>query len=144
MVSVKSITAQETYFLRERVLRKNINLPYEFDGDSDEFSFHLGVFENNILVCIGSFMKVSIEELNGNQYQLRGMATDETVRGKGYGKLLLEVATNELIKRNVNFLWCNAREKAVAFYEKNDFQILGDRFINKVGPHYKMFKIISK
>lgn len=144
MVSVKKIRAEETFPLRLEVLRKNIDLPHQFDGDLDDETFHLGVFENEKLVCIGTFVKNAIEEIKGTQYQLRGMATATDVRGKGYGKLLLSFATDELTKRNINFLWCNAREVAVQFYEKNHFQIIGDLFVNKVGPHYKMYKEIKK
>ncbi len=144
MVSVKKITTQDTYFLRLEVLRKNIDLPHKFDGDFDNDTFHFGVFLNDNIVCIGTFMKSNIKELSGIQYQLRGMASSPEVRGKGYGKLLLTFATNELLKLNIDFLWCNAREVAVKFYEKNQFKILGDRFVNKIGPHYKMYKSIKK
>ena len=144
MVSVEKIRVEDTFPLRLEVLRKNIDLPHQFEGDLDDSTFHLGVFENDKLVCIGTFVKESIEELKGSQYQLRGMASATGVRGKGYGKLLLSFATNELLKRNVDFLWCNAREVAVQFYEKNQFKIIGDRFVNKVGPHYKMYKEIKK
>ena len=144
MVSVKKIRAEETFPLRLEVLRKNIDLPHQFDGDLDDETFHLGVFENEKLVCIGTFVKNAIEEIKGTQYQLRGMATATDVRGKGYGKLLLSFASDELLKRNIDFLWCNAREVAVQFYEKNQFQIIGGRFVNKVGPHYKMYKEIKK
>jgi predicted GNAT family N-acyltransferase len=38
-------------------------------------------------------------------------------------------------------LWCNAREKAVKFYQNNGFEIIGEPFeIEKVGTHYVMFK----
>jgi len=140
MVLVKKITAEETYFLRQEILRKNIDLPHIFNGDLDETTIHLGVFDDETLVCIGSFMKNDIEELKGKQYQLRGMATSSEARGKGYGKELLNFATNELRNLGINFLWCNAREVAVKFYEKNQFKIMGDKFVNKVGPHYKMYK----
>ncbi|AUC15398.1 hypothetical protein BTO06_09715 [Tenacibaculum sp. SZ-18] len=143
MVSVNKIDVKDTYALRLEVLRKNIDLPYEFDGDLDNETFHVGVIENGNIVCIGTFMKNSLNELNGIQYQLRGMASSSEARGKGYGKLLLKFATNELLKLKVKFLWCNAREVAVKFYEKNQFEIIGDRFENKAGPHYKMFKTIK-
>ncbi|MCH2035314.1 MAG: GNAT family N-acetyltransferase [Tenacibaculum sp.] len=131
MVSVNKIDVKDTYALRLEVLRKNIDLPYEFDGDLDDTTFHVGVIENGNVVCIGTFMKNSLKELNGIQYQLRGMASSSEVRGKGYGKLLLKFATNELLKLKVKF------------YEKNQFEIIGDRFENKAGPHYKMFKTIK-
>ncbi|MFY7672337.1 GNAT family N-acetyltransferase [Tenacibaculum sp. MEBiC06402] len=144
MVSVKKIPAESTYSLRLEVLRKNIDLPHEFDGDLDDSTFHLGVFDNDQLVCIGTFMKSSLEEIKGSQYQLRGMASAPEARGKGYGKLLLSFAIDKLLKRGIDVLWCNAREVAVQFYQKNQFQILGDKFVNKVGPHYKMYRVINK
>ncbi|CAL2092119.1 N-acetyltransferase domain-containing protein [Tenacibaculum sp. 190524A05c] len=144
MVSVKKITAQDTYPLRIEVLRKNIDLPHEFEGDIDDSTIHVGVYDENQIVCIGTFMENGIDDLKGKQYQLRGMASSPEARGKGYGKLLLSFATNELKKLNVDFLWCNAREVAVKFYEKNEFIIIGERFINKAGPHYKMYKPIKK
>ena len=143
MVLVKKIKAEETYFLRKQILRKNIDLPHEFEGDFNENTFHVGVFDGEELLGIGTFMQNNLEELDGIHYQLRGMATSEKVRGKGYGKLLLEFATNELVKLKIDYLWCNAREVAILFYEKNDFKIMGDRFINKAGPHYKMYKSID-
>ncbi len=144
MVLVQKIKAEETYFLRQQILRKNIDLPYEFEGDFNENTFHVGVFDGEELLGIGTFMQNNLEKLDGTHYQLRGMATSEKARGKGFGKLLLEFATKELIKLEANYLWCNAREVAVRFYEKNQFKILGDRFINKVGPHYKMYKPLTK
>ncbi|CAL2081623.1 GNAT family N-acetyltransferase [Tenacibaculum sp. 190524A05c] len=144
MVSVKKITAQDTYPLRIEVLRKNIDLPHEFEGDLDDSTIHVGVYDENQIVCIGTFMENGIDDLKGKQYQLRGMASSPEARGKGYGKLLLSFATNELEKLNIDFLWCNAREVAVKFYEKNEFIIIGERFINKAGPHYKMYKPIKK
>lgn len=144
MVSVKKITAQDTYPLRIEVLRKNIDLPHEFEGDLDNSTIHVGVYDENQIVCIGTFMEKGIHDLKGKQYQLRGMASSPEARGKGYGKLLLSFATNELKKLNVDFLWCNAREVAVKFYEKNEFLIIGEQFINKAGPHYKMYKPIKK
>ncbi|SNR16484.1 GNAT family N-acetyltransferase [Tenacibaculum jejuense] len=144
MITVKKIKAEDTYFLRKQILRKNIDLPHQFEGDFSEDTFHLGVFENDELQTIGTFMKVDLKELKGKHYQLRGMATSEKGRGKGFGKLLLKFATNQLEELKIDFLWCNAREIALKFYEKNDFKIMGERFTNKAGPHFKMYKSITK
>ena len=54
MIEVKKITAIETYDIRLEVLRKNIPLPFEFKGDFDDDTFHLGAFKNgalNILIA---------------------------------------------------------------------------------------------
>ncbi|CAM1340235.1 GNAT family N-acetyltransferase [Tenacibaculum amylolyticum] len=144
MVSVKKIAVEDTYFIRQEILRKGMNLPYTFDGDDAEDTFHIGVYEREKIVSIGTFMKRSSGVLEGAQYQLRGMATLNEARGKGYGKLLLDFATKELLKLNITYLWCNARVVAVKFYEKNQFQIIGESFmVAIVGPHYKMYKTIK-
>ena len=90
MKTIRFIKLEETYIIRKEVLRKNIDLTYKFDGDYDENTFHLGVFVDNELVCIASFMKEKNKFLKGKQYQLRGMATLTSHRGKGYGKMILK------------------------------------------------------
>ncbi len=140
MIKVKEITATDTYKIRLEVLRKDIDLPYKFDGDSDEGTFHLGGYYEEELVGIATFMKNDIKSLKGVQYQLRGMATTTKARGKGLGKQIINQAITILKEKQVDFLWCNARKEAVLFYEKLKFAKIGAEFIvEKVGSHYKMY-----
>lgn len=144
MITVKKITAKETYFLRKEILRKGTDLPVEFKEDLDTDTFHVGVFNNTSIVSIGTFIKNKYAELEGKQYQLRGMATSLEERGMGHGKLLLNFATNVLKELDIDFLWCNARENATNFYLKNGFKVSGNKFmVDQVGYHYKMFKTIT-
>ena len=143
MITIKDISADDTYKIRSEVLRKEIDLPSQFSGDFDKNTFHLGVFENEKLVGISSFMKTDNSEFEPDQYQLRGMATLSEVRGKGFGKLMLDKAVLILKEKKITVLWCNAREIALQFYVKQDFEIKGKPFeINKIGLHYKLFKNI--
>ena len=146
MIEVKKIQAIETYPIRLVVLRKNIPLPYEFNGDLDEGTFHLGAFKNNILIAVSSYMKVENSNLKGAQYQLRGMATLNEYQGFGAGKLMLQKTFSILKELKINYLWCNARVVAVKFYEKQGFNTFGEKFdIRYIGHHYAMFKkIINK
>ncbi|MFD0992050.1 GNAT family N-acetyltransferase [Tenacibaculum geojense] len=139
---VKKITPEETYFLRKNVLRKNIDLPYKFQGDLNKETFHLGVFNNSEIVCIGTFMSSNLNQLQGNKhYQLRGMATAENSRGNGFGLALIKESVTILKSKNVDYLWCNARVEAVGFYQKLGFKVIGKSFnVEKVGEHYKMYK----
>ena len=144
MKTVKKISAEETYPIRKEILRKNIDLPYKFNGDLDEKTFHLGAFLGEELVGIASFMQTDVSVFNERAYQLRGMATIEKVRGEGLGSLIIDEASRILVKEEISLIWCNAREVAVKFYERNGFSISGDCFdIAKVGPHYKMIKKLS-
>ncbi|WP_428742892.1 GNAT family N-acetyltransferase [Tenacibaculum sp.] len=140
MIKIKNISAQETYNIRLTVLRNNIDLPFKFEGDKDESTFHLGAFYQGKLVGIATFVKKDLESFEGKHYQLRGMATLPEVRGKGAGRLLIEKAKSILKEKRIAVLWCNARKEAIGFYEGLDFEIIGEEFeVIKVGPHYKMY-----
>ncbi len=144
MIEVKKIKPAETYNVRLEVLRKNIPLPYEFKGDFDENTFHIGAFKNNKLIAVSSYMKAENENFKGTQYQLRGMATLEKFQGFGAGKLMMQKAFEILNELNIDCLWCNARVIAVNFYEKQGLQTFGEKFdIKFVGDHYVMFKYLK-
>ena len=141
MISVREIGAEDTYPIRREELRKNVSLSHVMKGDDDRETLHLGLYFNDELVSIASFMKASLPEFEGLQYQLRGMATSEMNQGKGLGRKLLRSAEERLQKMGVDVLWCNARTKARGFYEKLGYQVMGPSFdIPEIGLHYKMFK----
>ena len=141
MISVREIGAEDTYPIRREELRKNVSLSHVMKGDDDSETLHLGLYLNDELVSIASFMKASLPEFEGLQYQLRGMATSEMHQGKGLGRKLLRSAEERLQKMGVDVLWCNARTKARGFYEKLGYQVMGPSFdIPEIGLHYKMFK----
>lgn len=140
-MEVKEISAEATYSIRKEVLRKHIPLPFEFTGDMDKDTVHLGAFSGNKLVAIASFMKSNNPKFEGLQYQLRGMATLESYRGAGAGKLMVKVIFLKLKEMKISCLWCNARIEAVDFYKKQGLQIQGLQFeIPYIGTHYLMFK----
>ena len=139
MIQIREISAEETYPVRLEVLRKNIPLPYVFNGDNDSETFHLGAFENEKLIAVSSYMKAENENFKGTQYQLRGMATLQNYQGKGAGKLMIEKAISILKLKKTAILWCNARIAAVKFYEKQGFIIFGEKFdVPYIGDHYVM------
>jgi len=141
MIDVKRIKAEETYAIRKEVLRKNIELPFIFNGDLDKDSFHLGLFLDHNLIGIVSFMKSACKDLNGNQYQLRGMATLDQYQGKGYGQQLIKFGSEVLKEKQMELVWCNARVAAVNFYKKLGFKTIDKEFyIPKIGGHFVMFK----
>lgn len=143
MMEVKKISAQETYPIRLEVLRKNVPLPYEFNGDFDKDTFHLGVFKNGVLIAVSSYMKSENSNFNGIQFQLRGMATLVEFQGIGAGKLMMEKAFEIIKEMDCTCMWCNARVIAVPFYQKLGLQTFGEKFeIKFVGDHYVMFKYL--
>ena len=139
MKYIKEITGKQTYCIRKEVLRKGIDLPYKFDGDNHQKTIHLGAFKKKKLIGVVSFMHESLNEKREDEYQLRGMATIIDVRGDGFGSLLVKEGIQILLKRDIKYIWCNAREGAVKFYERNGFKIVGTPFnVKQIGVHYKM------
>lgn len=143
---VKFISFELTLSLRSKILRNNLPLnECIFPTDKVEGSFHLGLYEQNVLLTIASFFPNNITGNAGKGYQLRGMATDIPYSGKGYGRQLLQFAIEYLQNNNVQYLWCNARTSAVPFYKNIGFEFLTDEFeIAGVGPHYKMIFNFNK
>lgn len=140
-MKIKEITAEQTYELRKIELRKNMSLSSQFSGDLDADTFHLGLFINNELVSIVSFMRSDYKEFTEKQFQLRGMATKENYQGKGFGKMLITKSEELLKEKEVIIVWCNARIVALDFYKKQGFKIIGKEFdIPQIGGHFVMYK----
>ncbi|PKP39344.1 MAG: N-acetyltransferase [Bacteroidetes bacterium HGW-Bacteroidetes-15] len=146
MPEVGIITSNETYPLRLEVLWQHKNSLEECRLDIDDLgsTFHVGVFKNEEIVGIGTFLQQQNEKFEAkNQYRLRAMATSAKVRGENFGKKIIDFALVELKKRNVELLWCDAREVALGFYEKMGFKTTGDFYeIPIIGKHKLMYKKI--
>ena len=140
---IRFILAEEDLLaIRNAVLREG---KLTLDGcryptDKTEGTFHLGYFVDEKLVCIASFHLQKYGQYNGTGYQLRGMATIESHRGKGIGNQLLNFAIVYLRGQKANYIWCNARKKALKFYQNMGFEIISDEFeLPNIGPHYALY-----
>jgi len=141
MLEIKLITASDTYEIRKRILRDNLDLSVDFNGDVEPETFHIGAYKEGELIGIVSFMKVANSNFKGSQFQLRGMAIVENHQGEGIGNKLLNKGLEMLIALDIEVLWCNARTPALKFYKRAGFQTFGEEFfIENAGPHYVMYK----
>ncbi len=143
MFEIQEIQAKETYKLRHELLR-----PYQsiecckYPGDNDQNTRHFGAFESGIIVGIVSIYLNLNQQLDcQNCWQLRAMATAESVRGKGYGKKLLKEAELYASTQKSHCIWANARKKAIGFYTGNGYAVIGNEFeVKDIGSHYLVFK----
>jgi GNAT superfamily N-acetyltransferase len=116
---VARVSADQLHELRRRVLRDDDPEIYHPDPrDGDATSLHFGGFLGSRLVVSASFFP-SAPPMNPSlvTFQLRYMATDFDVQGRGYGARVLAVAEEELRDLGVEQLWANGRDTALAFYE---------------------------
>lgn len=110
-----------------------------FQGDEAYDTFHLGLELDGELKSVATFMRNDFFEGEGEGYQLRGMATHPDYSGRGFGKSLIEFATDYLRAYKTAYLWCNARSTAAGFYKKIGFKTESPEFdIPGIGFHYEM------
>ena len=143
MIEIRKISAEQTFAVRHPVLRKG--KPIEschFDGDDLGTTQHFGLYEfNKIEGVISLFENNNPLFEDKHQGQIRGMAVLENNQGKGFGRQLVEHSEKVMKLQNVSLIWFNAREKAVGFYQKMGYEIVGNSFkIPDVGIHYVMWK----
>lgn len=140
-VQVLRIKAIDTYPIRHKMLRPSGTLEdCVFHGDHDEMTFHLGAFVEKKLVSVASFYFERNEKFpDPYQYRLRGMATLPEFQGQGHSQNLLRTAFPVIKQNQCTLLWCNAREKAIGFYEKVGFEPTGELFpLPQIGKHILM------
>lgn len=139
---IEYISASDVLPLRNQVLREGRLTLNECRFATDDLpgSFHLGWFEQEQLICIVSFHEQAYAGKQGAGYQLRGMATSPVYQGQGIGYQLVAFAIEELKQKAADYVWCNARKKAVTFYQRLGFIIVSDEFeVPGIGPHYAMY-----
>jgi GNAT superfamily N-acetyltransferase len=148
-ITIRSIPATATHDLRLRVLRPG--QPPEranYAVDAHPGAFHLGAFTaEERLVGVASFYHEAFPhdatnphfEAEANDWRLRGMAVEPAWQGQGIGRALIVAGIEALQEKETNWLWCNARTTAEAFYTALGFNTFGDPFeMAEIGTHYLM------
>ena len=142
-MEVKFISPEETRTLRHRVLWPHLDAVEKcvIDMDHREDAFHLGTYVGEELAAIGSFFQMDSSKLSiTGMYRLRAMATSPAFRGKHAGQNLLLFAFEELRRRHIPVLWCDARLNAVGFYESLGFLKKSEIYeVPLIGPHQFMW-----
>ena len=139
MQEIRRCSVGEIINLRHRVLRAG--RPIEsanLTDDHAESTIHYALFEDGKAVSCLSLMHSQLD--SEIAWQLRGMAADVGLQGKGLGGKLLKYAMDDARALGFsNVMWCNARITAVGFYEKYGWKVCSEEFdVPLVGPHFKM------
>jgi predicted GNAT family N-acyltransferase len=142
-VVVERLAVSDTWPLRKRVLRPHqegdaVVLP----GDDDPRAAHVGARDEvGRIVGVATVMPEPCpwaQEREG-AWRLRGMATEEGLRGAGIGQKVLRAAIDHVRAEGGALVWCNARVGALPFYEREGFVVAGERYVDPdLGPHVPM------
>jgi GNAT superfamily N-acetyltransferase len=143
VVAVSEETGRE---LRRAVLRPWIT-PEEFAcaQTSPTGTIHAALILDGDVLAVGSVMPDPYpHDPHPGDWRIRGMATREDQRGKGYGSQVLAFCELKAREHGAKRLWCNARVGALTLYERAGWQVESDEFeIELIGPHYLMSKILN-
>ena len=142
-LTIKLIKSNELLLIRSKILRNNKD-PKEctYNGDNRKDSFHLGAFISNKLVGAVTLIKNECDKMKiENCYQMRGLCIEFEYQKKGIGRELVEKVEKKLKQMNVKNVWMNARESALNFYLKLNYQNSNIKYsIGQIGLHYLMYK----
>ena len=82
--------------------------------------------------------------LNERTVQLRQMAVDLSLQGKGIGALILQFAEKLAVERGFTNLILHARDAVMKFYGKSGYEQFDEPFTEVGVPHHKMQKQLVK
>ena len=130
---------QQELELRDLILRKPLGLSvYSDDLESEKKDYHIGAFYQESLIGV-----LILTPLNNREIKMRQVAVNEAYRGNHIGSRLVIFA--EELARDLGYrrMVLNARKTAVNFYQKQDYEIVSQEFIEVTIPHYKMAKNLT-
>lgn len=122
--------------LRNRILRIPLgrNLMDE-NLDNEKADFHLGAFAEDRLVGV-----LILTPVSGIILKMRQVAIDSDVQGKGIGQQLVRYSETFASHLGYRKIQLHARQTAVSFYLKLNYQLVGEEFMEVGLPHRKMEK----
>jgi GNAT superfamily N-acetyltransferase len=122
--------------LRDDVLRKPLGLgftPAELENEKENML--IAAFEDERI--LGCCMLV---EQRPDVVRLRQMAVLNDLQGKGIGRALMNFAENIARDRGYKIISMHARKNVVGFYERMDYKVIGEEFVEITIAHYLMEK----
>jgi GNAT superfamily N-acetyltransferase len=140
-LETRPIAAADTRQLRQALLRPHQSAEeLVYQGDDSPGTLHIGGFRSGRLVGIATVTKRRRPDSEEPEaWQVLGMAVDHGHRGYGLGGLMLERCLEHAAGRRARLVWCNARIRAVGFYEHYGFRSIGEPFpLPHIGIHFLM------
>ena len=143
-MDVKQIDTSSPFYLqalslRDAILRKPLNLSiYEENLSLEKLEIHFVVTQEKKVLGTVSLVPIYRE----NKGKLRQMATHETIRGMGFGKLLVKKLEEYAMNHSIHSIRLHARYHAIGFYKKIGYKIVSKPFEEVGIPHVAMEKAL--
>jgi GNAT superfamily N-acetyltransferase len=144
---VESVDATTLHELRRRVLREgDPTKSVDEARDAEPTSLHFaGILDGRVVVSASFYPTPAPIRQDLLSYQLRYMAVDADVQGRGYGARVLESAEDALREVGAQQIWANARDSALGFYLRTGWEAIpGSAHISSETqlPHQRIVKLL--
>ena len=144
-VRVERVAGPETFALRQRVLRphQTVEDMALAGDDAPEAGHFLARAGDGAVVATATVRREPPpwDPEHPRAWRLRGMATDDAVRGQGIGSLVMAAVVGHVEGHGGGLLWCSARLPAVGFYTRAGLAVRGEPWEeDPIGPHVAMWR----
>ena len=120
---------REEVFVREQGFRE------EFDG-IDQFATHIVLFDGE--KAVGTCRLFS--QGSRRDYRVGRVAVRADYRGRGLGKMLMDVAEEQIRKLGGASITLSGQVRVADFYERLGYCRQGEEYLDEGCPHVKMTK----
>jgi len=124
--------------LREKVLREPLGSKFT-TAELDEEKSHTqvaGFIDGNLIATA-----VLVPE--GQEMKMQRVVVVEDLRNKNIGSKMMAFCESLASKKGVKIMYCHARDTAVNFYSRNNYEKVGEYFDEDGIPHLKMKKTLE-
>lgn len=139
-VVVERLGLTDIQALRIAVLRRGTPATTAvYDGDEQPSTVHIGARRDGVVVATSTWIRAAWPHDPAlPAVQLRGMAVDDSLQGSGIGRRLIDAGLAHAREVGAHVVWAKARDSALSFYERCNFRVVGDQFIEPASgmPHH--------
>lgn len=123
--------------LRRQVLRIPLGLDFTQDElDTEVDQVHIAAIDGNKIIAVLLF----ILDVSEQKVKMRQVAVDPKFQGSGIGKQMVKFSEQWCKLNGFNKIELHARANVLPFYEKMNYEVVGNTFLEVGIPHLKMVK----
>jgi len=140
-VNIVKVTTEDqlkdAFTIRKTVFVEEQQVPEEEEIDQfEDAADHFVLYDENHPVGAGRFRVVD------GKGKVERICVLSSYRGKGAGKIIMEAIEQHALEKGLKKLKLNAQTHAIPFYEKLQYEVVSDEFLDAGIPHKTMEKAL--